>query len=190
MSILEVVSMSALATVVRRKGRRHPKRPHHWNSSTFSSHNSGWSAPARVWRGGRWVDRDRGYEVVDKVPDGNLEHELYRFWIGMPEKEAKWSKCRFCGEVCMSKEARRIHQEKPTGHCCSNLVKIYKIALEPPSLLCVVCGRMCYAKKLWGVPLCDPPNSTCVRSWKFCPNMSYHWEQLCKKALSRGVLTK
>lgn len=188
--------MHVLATIVRPKGRAHIKKPKHWSdrdrnfSSTNISH-SGYHpkyesfCEKNQWVAGKgWIPK----EQAGKIPDGNLENEVYRFWIGMPEPKAPWSKCRFCSAVCFSPAERRAHQEG--SQCCRNLVEMYKIALECNALNCVVCGLYCYRGKMWGVPLCDPPNSQCIRDFKFQQHQTTAFLDLKRKALCRGKLSK
>jgi hypothetical protein len=104
----------------------------------------------------------------DKVPQGNLDNEEYRYWIGTSERDYLFAMCRACRKSKYGKLERQQHFKDPDflvngDPCTTRLVKAYKKLMD--STLCLVCKEKRWGRSRWGVPLCE--SSECIRKWKF-----------------------
>jgi hypothetical protein len=131
---------------------------------------------------GRWKCRVCN-EVVEDSPGllqdkkasvtlGNLTLPDYRFFIGAPHPESKFSLCRACRRPLHSVEERRIHLDR--FKCSIWLVEAYKVLNlhhtwkgKPgceDKRLCIGCATET-GQAEWGVPMCGKVE--CKVKWMF-----------------------
>lgn len=162
-----------------------PKQDFAANRSAFVSNIKPWinHAGQAVFENQHRLIADRHKVKTEKISNGNLIWQDYRFFIGAKEPSSQYSRCRACRMVLCGQAERAEHLKQ--FKCTLWLTESCKVLnLLPHAVVklgaitkreCVSCGQIT-TNSLWGWPICDRPKA-CIENWMFdedipCANLT------------------